>query len=305
MRRVEPKVFLVAATELHSPGIYDYLNHVGGHPGAGGVFDPAAARWLREGGGASDGELLVEFMGRLCYRSWKPGLNANVTRVREGNGVYLKNILDVKHGSVLEHANFSFVFADVSRVFTHELVRHRAGVAISQESLRFVRLDDLGMWAPTCIREAVIDCLDCAGSGEVNDGTGTEECPSCDGSGEMLAVDAFEQVFSGAEQLQKSLAKSFGLDDPGTPFSKKKEITSALRRVAPDGLATTIGWTANARALRHVLAMRTHESAEEEIRLVFDEVGKIAHERWPNLFQDFVREEVKGIGQWTSPGAKA
>ena len=33
---------------------------------------------------------------------------------------------------------------NVSRVFTHELVRHRAGSAFSQESLRYVRLTDIG-----------------------------------------------------------------------------------------------------------------------------------------------------------------
>ena len=41
---------------------------------------------------------------------------------------------------------------NVSRVATHELVRHRAGVAVSQESLRFVRLDDLPFWFPEWAR---------------------------------------------------------------------------------------------------------------------------------------------------------
>lgn len=77
-----------------------------------------------------------------------------------------------------------------------------------------------------------------------------------------------------------------------------------MRRIAPIGLATTIGWTVNMRTLRFVLALRTHRSAEEEIRLVFDEVGKIAQERWPNLFADFTREEVSGIGEWTSENWK-
>ena len=100
----------------------------------------------------------MEFGGRLCYRSWEPGLNPNVTKVRTDQDEYLRNILKQKHGSVLEHISYSFVFHNVSRVLTHELVRHRAGTAISQESMRFVRLDDhavlvpgLGCWTmPSC-----------------------------------------------------------------------------------------------------------------------------------------------------------
>ena len=80
-------------------------------------------------------------------------MNPNVTRVRDRNDEYITNILKVKHGSVIEHPMMSFIFADVSRVFTHELVRHRAGVAISQESLRFVRLTDIGMWLPIELEE--------------------------------------------------------------------------------------------------------------------------------------------------------
>lgn len=267
MRRTEPKVFLIAETQVDQDTILDYLAHVGGLPAGGGIFDPFHSEH-------SGSELLTEFMGRLCYRSWKPGLNANVTKVREGNDSYLANVIKVKHGSVIEHASASFVFADVSRVFTHELVRHRVGVGISQESLRFVRLDDLGLWAPTCIRE------------------------------DEAAMAIFAKTFEHLEGLQRELAQHFELDNPGTDFSIKKEITSAMRRIAPDGLATTIGWTSNMRTLRFVLALRTHRSAEEEIRLVFDQVGWIAQARWPNLFADFKREEVAGIGEWTSENWK-
>src|SRR5262245_17016001 len=80
-----------------------------------------------------DIDALGEFAGRLCYRSWEPGLNANVTRVREDSAEYHRNTLSSGHGAIYEHASITFLFQDVSRVFTHELVRHRAGVAISQE----------------------------------------------------------------------------------------------------------------------------------------------------------------------------
>ena len=49
------------------------------------------------------------------------------------------HILEVGHGSVLEHAVWNFVFTGVSAArLTHELVRHRAGWAYSQLSQRYV-----------------------------------------------------------------------------------------------------------------------------------------------------------------------
>ena len=251
MHSVEPKVFLIGETRVVEEGLQAYLNHLG------------VPNWHTDA--PSDSEKIVEVMGRLCYRSFEPGLNPNVTKVREGNNTYLANILKVKHGSVIEHPVMNFVFADTSRVFTHELVRHRAGVAISQESLRFVRLDDLGQWLPTVIKE------------------------------DPEAVEIFVKTFEQLEQLQLQFASHFKLDDPGVPFHKKKVITSAMRRVAPIGLATTIGWSVNPRTLRWVLEMRTDPSAEEEIRLVFGKVGEIVTKRYPNLFGDFTVQMVDGL----------
>lgn len=257
MRRLTPKVFLVGETAVHQEGLTGYLEHIG------------APEWTTDA--PSGSEALVEFMGRLCYRSWKPGMNANVTKVREGNGPYLKNILQVKHGSVLEHASTSWVFADVSRVFTHELVRHRAGAAYSQESLRFVRLTDLGLWLPPEVQ------------------------------GQSWLTELFEKTFRDLEDLQRTMAERLGLDDEGRQFKEKKVLTSMMRRLAPEGLATTIGATFNFRALRHIIEMRTAETAESEIRLAFDQVADICVKRWPNLFGDFTRNPK---GEWITENRK-
>ena len=145
---------------------------------------------------------------------------------------------------------------------THELVRHRAGSAFSQESLRYVRLTDIGFRVPPAL-EPVRDQV----------------------------ISIVEQL----EEFQVSAADALGLDDEGVPFAVKKEITSALRRLAPIGLSTDILWTANVRTLRHVIEMRTAPGAEEELRLVFDQVGRVMVEEAPNLFQDFTRQED---GSW-------
>lgn len=261
MQLIKPKVFIVGETRVIKSGLNAYLKHAG--VPAWKSKDPP-----------SDGELIIEVMGRLCYRSFVPEKNRNVKKVREGNRPYILNILDQVHGSVLEHSGVNIIFADVSRVFTHELVRHRAGTAISQESLRFVRLDQLKMWAPTVIAE-------------------NEE-----------ALEIFVETTEQLEQMQIKLAEIFELDVEGTPFHRKKIVTSAMRRIAPDGLATTIGWSANFRTLRWVLEMRTDPSAEEEIRLVFGQLGNILLKRYPNVFGDFTVVEKEGLPHFVAKNHK-
>ncbi len=252
MHETAPRVFLIARPQLNLAGMRDYLTDVGGES------------WLDRRGtaDANPGELLVEFAGRTCYRSWEPGLNPNVSRIRTDPREYFQNILRSAHGSVLEHASYSFAFRNISRVFSHELVRHRAGSAFSQESLRYVRLTDIGFRVPPAlepVREQVLGIV------------------------ETL------------EEFQRSAAGELGVDDEGVPFAVKKEITSALRRLAPIGLSTDIVWTANVRTVRHVVEMRTAPGAEEELRLVFDQVAQLMLEEAPGLFQDFRRESD---GSW-------
>jgi thymidylate synthase (FAD) len=255
MRETAPSVFLIARPSVDLDGMRRYLEDVGG------------ASWLERrvgesGGALNDEQLLIEFAGRVCYRSWEPGLNPNVSRIRTDQREYFENLLRSFHGSVLEHASYSFALRNVSRVFTHELVRHRAGSAFSQESLRYVRLTDIGFRVPPAlepIRDQVINIV--------------------------------EQL----EEFQVSAAESLGLDEDGVPFAVKKEITSALRRLAPIGLSTDIVWTANVRTLRHVIEMRTAPGAEEELRLVFDRIAEICREQAPFLFQDFRRHDD---GSW-------
>jgi thymidylate synthase (FAD) len=112
MRSVEPEIFLVARPKVDYDAMAAYLHEVGGE------------RWLERldrdqlGNDAQD---LAEFAGKMCYRSWEPGLNPNVRKVRDDQAEYLQNILKQAHGSVLEHVSFTFVLHNVSRVFTMKL----------------------------------------------------------------------------------------------------------------------------------------------------------------------------------------
>ena len=259
MRSVEPEVFLVARPQLDYEAIASYLREVGGES------------WLERldrGDLDNDAQNLAELAGRLCYRSWEPGLNPNVSRIRTDQDKYLQNILASAHGSVLEHVSFSFILHNVSRVFTHELARHRPGTAISQESLRFVRLDELPFWFPEWARE------------------------------DPELMKRATALLGELEAFQLWMAEHFKLDEQGVPFHEKKHKTSFMRRFAPEGVATGLVWTANIRTLRHTIEARTDSGAEEEIRLVFGKIGEIVRAEAPALFGDYQVEDGVWVPGW-------
>ena len=228
------KIYHVAKTRTNWPQIAEYLAAVG------------AADW-NSAGNRSCGEVLAEIAGRLCYKSFKVGLNKNVTKIREGNFEYLGNILKQKHGSVLEHSVDSFIITGVSRVLTHELVRHRH-LSVSQESLRYVRIEE-------------IDLVDA-----------------------QWNCGAFDAAFFAIKRAYRFLLKTIEWDL--LDFKAKKKITSAVRRLIPMGQKTSLLVTANARAWRWMIEARTAEGAEEEIRKLFLEIFRKLSAAYPNIYQD-------------------
>src|SRR5436853_7342672 len=144
------------------------------------------------------------FAGRICYESYEPGLNPNVTRIREDPADYFRNIVSRGDGSILEHSAVSFGICHVSRITTHELVRHRVGTAVSQESLRYVRPPQIKFWIP-------------------------EELDEDQRQAMAKAVDE-------AEKAYRDLEHRVPWDQ--MTMDQKKRLTSALRRILPDGIAT-------------------------------------------------------------------
>lgn len=253
MHTVEPRVFKIAETTINDDQIAYALEHLRGKTPH---MDTVLA--------GQPGEALTEVAGRICYRSYGVGVNPNITRVRTDSGDYMKNTLSKGDGSIFEHSSLTFAFLDVSRVFTHELVRHRVGVAISQESMRYVRVTDIGMWLPDELSE----------------------------DQRKIMWEAAEA----AEGFYKKLEGTFDWDTMTMP--QKKAATSALRRIIPDGIATNIIWTTNHRNLRHVLEMRTDPAAEIEIRQVFNAVGEIVKNDYPLIYQDFEPVEQEDGPPW-------
>jgi thymidylate synthase ThyX len=102
------------------------------------------------------------------------------------------------------------------------------------------------------------------------------------------------EAVSAAGRAYQAIGKLLKIDQL-TDFGLKKKLTSAMRRILPDGMATNIAVTANHRSWRHIIASRTSVHAEEEMRLAIGMVAKFMQEAYPNLYQDM--HETSG-GAW-------
>jgi len=75
----------------------------------------------------------------------------------------------------------------------------------------------------------------------------------------------------------------------------RRAIRSAARSLLPEATETTVFFTANARALRHFLAVRGGILGDEEMRLTSAELLKAMRREAPSLFADFEITEVGGL----------
>lgn len=263
MRNVEIQVRLIAQTRPNRTQIEDWLCELGA--------STSAIDRLNYDNDIPQGEHLVQVAARRCYLSFEAGLNPNVTRVREDLAAYFDNVLKSGHGSVLEHASYSFAIEGITRVGTAELNRHRAGAAISEGSMRYIRFqDDPGIpwWMPYSLRPQQGDDENLLRKKETT-------------------REMFAYVFRTVEVSYQALVALWELDKEGTEFAYKKQITSCLRRIIPMGVSTGGVWTFNLRALRHMIALRCHPAAEEEIALVVGKMAAIIAKEEPHIFGDF------------------
>jgi len=99
-------------------------------------------------GYTSDPEKLPAMAATLTHTKIKPE-NLDTISDKEQSAV-LKQVLNLGHTSVIEHASFTFAISDVSRSLTHQLVRHRIA-SFSQQSQRYVNLNEPNYVIPPSI----------------------------------------------------------------------------------------------------------------------------------------------------------
>jgi thymidylate synthase (FAD) len=210
-------------------------------------------------------EVVTETAGRTCYMSFqrpRPG----------GNTAYLNHIKEVGHGSVFEHAVWTFLLSGLSRSLTHELVRHRAGWAYSQLSQRYVDESVAEYVEPDII---------------AND-------PELHSVWHEAVKHAHAAYVKLAELLNTKLADPAAaaaamLPPDADRTTRRKTARQAARSVLPNATETKITVTANARALRHFLEQRGSVHAEPEIRKLANALLEVLVKDSPNLFSDYER----------------
>lgn len=242
----QPRVYLVGRTQIDPDIVQQFL-------------DDEATTWTTDTENGS--ELVCELAGRVCYMSFgeKQG--------RRSNREYLANIIGMEHGSVLEHAVWNFIVTGVSRSFSHELIRHRAGFAYSQLSQRFVDESDTDFVEP-----------------------------------EIIASDPqlHEVWLQSIKQSHEAYCRLAGLlndriereYDSLKTRAKRKKAREAARSVLPNATETKVFMSANARALRHVIEYRGAPDAEPEIRRVAICLLEIMQREAPHLFGDYQIEHL-------------
>lgn len=206
---------------------------------------------------ATDAEALAEYAGRLCYLSQH-------NPAQRTTAEYHQHILEQAHGSILEHANISLLIQGVSRSLTHELIRHRAGTAVSQLSQRFVDESDAAFVVPPLLIDRPVLLQNWKAQCEA-------------------ALVSYREL---VEQL---------LTDPDIqqlPATlRRKRARECARAVLPNCTETKLVWTANLRALRHVITLRGDVHADAEIlrfaRVLLETVRPLA----PAIFADFTTDE--------------
>ncbi len=236
------RIYRISSPQFHVQEFLDFLRQEG-------------QAWNRTTG-ASEPEELVEAAGRICYMSF------GESQSPRSNGDYIHNLIQQGHESVLEHVSWTLLIVGVSRAFTHQLVRHRAGFSFSQLSQQYHEETDATFVEPAHLRQSA------------------------------RALEAWQNAMTVARESYKIILDSLGAAPNGAGVElRKKElnraIRSAARSVLPNATETKVVVTANARALRHFFTVRGSIPGDVEMREVVAGVFKLVRADAPSLFTDF------------------
>jgi len=248
----EPACCLLMRPEVDISGTREFLE------GYGDSFE--FAKYLDDPTTIPPAELLCKFAGQLCYLSFGP----KRTWHHKANE-YFANIRSSGHGSVLEHACFTFLFYGVSRSVTHELVRHRAGAGYSQVSqryqdirtVRFVERPEYQVIPE--LHEMFISRIE----------------------------SSYNEYIRVADILMTKQAEGLKELTADKLTDLRKKVNQCARSVLPNEVEAPIVATFNVRALRHILEMRAAEPADIEIRKMAYMMYCLVNHLAPILFEDY------------------
>lgn len=218
-------------------------------------------------------EKLIAAAAKLCYsKSGATNLMEGLDEIAVEN--FVDKLVSLGHDSPLEHMSFSFAIEGVSRVLTHQLVRHRMA-SYSQQSQRYVKLEQFEYVIPPAIASI----------------------PEAKALFEKAMAEDQRQYDELVEVLRKGAFNK--LIDSGVPEQKAKQQAEKTaiedaRYVFPNACETKIVVTMNARSLINFFEHRCCDRAQWEIRALADEMLKLVKTEAPNVFKKAGPKCVKG-----------
>jgi len=240
------KIYLISRPDINFEEIQTFLRD-----------EYAVWDWTED---VSNSENLVELAGRICYMSFGKRRNRK-------NCDFIRNLINRKHDSVLEHVSWSFIITGVSRSFSHQLVRHRIGFSFSQLSQQYKGHRKAPFLPPPLL------------------------------SKHPIAKKEWEKTIR-----QISIAYNNILDiltskklENDLDFESKeidRALKSAVRSILPNATETKLYVSANARALRHFLKIRGAIKGDYEMREFAVELLQILKKEAPSIFSDFIIKKL-------------
>jgi thymidylate synthase (FAD) len=162
---------------------------------------------------------------------------------------FLSHLISRGHLSPFEHVSFTFAIEGVSRVCTHQLVRHRLA-SYSQQSQRYVSMDEFPYIIPPVI----------------------DKNPQA----RKMFLDQIEQVKTLYKEMRTVLEEDGKLG--------KEDINQDLRFLLPQACETKIVVTMNVRELMHFFAERLCLRAQWEIRALGSKMVALVKPVLPEVF---------------------
>lgn len=226
-----PGVVMLAKPQTNVAGLSAFLEG----------FDPDLRfpEYLDDPTELPDSSQLCKTAGQVCYSSFGPRRTTN-----DNAAAYFERLTSAGHGSVLEHASFNFLLYGISRSVTHELVRHRAGVAISQISQRYVS-------------GAVLRFVE---------RPEYQEDEELHRLFEERADRAAAEYGTMADRLLERQEGGASMLTADYKTDARKKVQQTARSLLPNETEAPMVFTGNVRALRHIIEMRADAHAESEIR---------------------------------------
>lgn len=247
-----PGMTMLAKPDVDISGLEDFLL---GFPGELRFVD-----YLGDPVQLSPAEQLAKTAGQFCYMAFGPDRTRNQDADR-----YFRNIKEQKHGSIMEHANFTMALWGVSRSFTHELVRHRAGCGFSQVSQRYVGGKVLRfVERPEFVNDSFLH---------------------------NQFEEMIERSYTEYEDMTDYLMKQQKLGNEILSAERRtdlrKKVRQCSRAILPNETEAPIVVTGNVRAWRNILEARVTPHAEVEIRRAVYNVFLCLEPFLPNLLSDY------------------